>query len=133
MSKRGKLTRVWDNEVTLVDDAEIAIDEAYDYSTDVDLETDGWDGAWIYILANSQGTDDNIIVSIFASHDGGTTYDTVELSSVELDLTSGADVRASMKVEDLAHFRVGARNVGGTALNLIDHTIIYHRYGTLRY
>jgi hypothetical protein len=100
----------------------LAADRAYDYTSDVDLETNGYNGAHILVetklnfgASRSLGaptTPNGIIVEVFASLDG-TTYDTIPYVSKTVEGRGDGDFRRfSMIVKDVAHFRIGLRTTG---------------------
>jgi hypothetical protein len=109
-------------------DAVLAADQAYDYTADVDLETNGYSGAQVLVEAKlnfaanrslgAPAVPGNMIIDVFASLDGS-TYDTVPYQSytikgsgVTLTNPDGDFQRLSFLVEELAHFRIGVRTVG---------------------
>ena len=60
---------------------DLAADQAYDYTSDIDLETNGYFGMWLFLEHDSSGTTDDIVISYFASYDV-TNYDDVALWTV---------------------------------------------------
>ena len=108
--------------------ADLAADQAYDYTDDVDLETDGNQGCQVLVeLKLNFGTDrglgapaevGTVIIDVFASLDGS-LYDTIPYKSFSVKgnvLTKanpdGDYQRFSFLIEDLAHFRIGLRTNG---------------------
>lgn len=103
--------------------ADLDKDEAYDYTADIDLETNGYFGMWLTLEYDSVGTTDNIIISYFASYDG-TNFDDTELWSVEVDATSGADEQITFQVIPAPpHGRIGVKTTGTT--DTFDYQITY--------
>ncbi|MDY6893885.1 MAG: hypothetical protein SVO01_00480 [Thermotogota bacterium] len=113
--------KVWKGEATIKStdgygggDADLAADEAWDFSGDIDLETNGYEGALIYLEHDSSGTTDNIILGIFPSVDG-TDRATNPLRQIEYDATGGVDTQEPpVKVFDLQHFEIGVKTSGTT-------------------
>ncbi len=101
--------------------ADLAADGAYDYTGDVDLETDGYEAANVTLEFDSSGTTDNIILGLFGSLDGS-DFDDVALWEMEFDATSGNDLQVSIPgIRDLSHFRFGVKTNGTT--NTFDYRI----------
>ena len=113
--------KTWKGEATLVatngyggGTGDLAADQAWDLSADVDLEIDGYEGALIYLEHDSVGTTDNIILGIFPSVDGTDVADN-PIFEIEFDASSGADTQeAPIVVKDLQHFKVGVKTNGTT-------------------
>ena len=113
--------KVWKGEATLLatngysgGTSDLAADQAYDYSADIDLETDGYEGALVFLEHDSAGTTDDIVLSIFPSIDGSDFADN-PIYSQQFTATSGADTgEAPVVVKDLSHFRVGVKTTGTT-------------------
>jgi len=113
--------KVWKGEATLVAtdgysgvDDDLAADEAWDLSADVDLETDGYEGALVYLEHDSSDTTDNIILGIFPSVDGTDVSDNPILE-IEFDATAGSNTQEyPVIVRDLQHFMVGVKTSGTT-------------------
>jgi len=93
------------------------------YSSDVNLETNGYEGAVVSLEYDSAGTTDNIIISFFGSTDGGSTYDDTPFFSQEVDATSGTDEQISFIIKDYPHFRIGVKTSGTT--DSFDYRIMY--------
>ena len=81
------------------------------YSSDIDLETDGYDGAHVVIEVNFDSTPtDYVDVALYASLDG-TNYDDTSMWGQRIDkLTSPNQI--SFIIRDLAHARVGVKQTG---------------------
>ena len=81
------------------------------YSSDIDLETDGYDGAHVVVEVNFDTTPtDYVDVALYASLDG-TNYDDTSMWGQRIDkLTSPNQI--SFIVRDLAHARVGVKQTG---------------------
>jgi hypothetical protein len=113
--------KVWKGEATLVAtdgysgvDDDLAADKAWDLSADVDLETDGYEGALVYLEHDSFGTTANIILGIFPSVDGTDVSDNPILE-IEFDATAGSNTQEyPVIVRDLQHFMVGVKTSGTT-------------------
>jgi hypothetical protein len=103
--------------------ADLAADEAWDYTSDIDLETNGYFGAIVYLEFDSSGTTDNIILGIFPSYDG-TNYADTPVSEVEYDDNGGVDTQApGLWVHNTQHFKVGVKTSGTT--NTFDYQITW--------
>lgn len=94
--------------------ADLAADGAYDYGADIDLETNGYEGAIIYLEHDSSGTTDNIILGVFSSVDGTDFADNSDWE-IEFDATAGSDTQEpGIIIKDLSHFRLGVKTTGTT-------------------
>lgn len=103
--------------------SDLAADSAYDYGADIDLETNGYEGAIVYLEHDSSGTTDNIVLGIFSSVDGTDFAGNADWE-IEFDATSGADTQEpGIVVKDLQHFRVGVKTTGTT--DTFDYRIRY--------
>lgn len=105
-------------------DADLAADQEYDYSGDVDLETAGQEGAHVTIEYRGSGRKDNLIVDVFASLDGS-KYDTEPFIHKILQ-NDGTLRQASLIVKDVAHFRLGLK--GSNTNDTFDYLITYQRW-----
>jgi len=102
---------------------DLAADEAYDYTSDIDLETNGYYGMWLTLEYDSSGTTDNIIISYFASYDG-TNFDDVEFWTVEVDATSGNDEQITFQMWPAPpHGRIGVKT--SDTNDTFDYQITY--------
>jgi hypothetical protein len=83
------------------------------YSSDVDLKTDGYEGADVIVEADfDAGPTDHVDVKIYGSQDG-TNYDDTALNSLRLD--NGTDPnQKSFTVMLKPHFRLGVVQTGAT-------------------
>lgn len=81
------------------------------YSSDIDLEAGGYDGAHVIVEVNFDSTPtDYVDVALYGSLDG-TNYDDTSLWGQRIDkLTSPNQI--SFVVRDLAHARVGVKQTG---------------------
>ena len=82
-------------------------------SSDIDLETSGYEGVQIRVEVNFDATpSDNVVCNIYGSLDG-TNYDDTPMHSVELD--QGTDPnQITLVIRDVAHCRVGLVQTGST-------------------
>jgi len=115
--------------------ADLAADQTYDYTDDVDLETNGYEGAQVLIetmlnYADRERKDpqapDDVIVDVFASLDGD-LYDTIPYKG--FTVKSKRDTRTqrfTFLVEDLTHFRIGLRTTG--THDTFDYRITYQTW-----
>lgn len=83
------------------------------YSSDVDLETDGYEGAQVIVEVNFDGTPtDHVDVSVYGSLDG-TNYDDTAIWGQRIDKAVDPN-QISMVIRDLAHFQIGVKQTGST-------------------
>ncbi len=82
-------------------------------SSDIDLETDGYEGVHITVDADFPGTPtDNLVVEVQGSLDG-TNYDDTPLMAFEID--NGTDPnQASVVIRDVSHCRLYCYRDGST-------------------
>lgn len=67
------------------------------------------------VIGNSNGTTDNLIISVYATLDASTeNYDTTPIYSFELDCTDGNDNDVSFIVQGVYAFRLGFVRSGST-------------------
>ncbi len=91
------------NAVTLDDTAE-------SFSSDVDLETNGYIGSHVAVDVTFHASGaQNVVVSVYGSLDG-TNYDDVPVFSQEVAVSAGSSRQISLVVTDLAHFRIGVKH-----------------------
>jgi len=83
------------------------------FSSDVDFETAGYEGAHVIVEINYDATPtDEVNINIYGSLDD-TNYDDTPIWSMQGD--SGVDPQQlSFIVKDLAHFRIGVQQTGST-------------------
>jgi hypothetical protein len=91
----------------------MATGTALNYSSEVDLETDGYEGAHVIVEVDGPAAPtDYVDVSIFAAIDS-TNYDDYALFSQRIEKSSVAK-QISIIVKDVAQFKVGVQHSGGT-------------------
>ena len=101
---------------------DLANDGAYDYTTDIDMETNGYYGMWLFLEHDSNGTTDDIIISYFASYDG-TNFDDTPLWSVTAT-SDGSDDQISFLVMPVPpHGIIGVKTNG--VQDTFDYSINY--------
>lgn len=93
-------------------DDDLAADQQYDYTGDVNLETNGYQGVQVQIQYRGNNADtkkkpDKLIVDVFASLDGA-NYDSEPVASYILG-NDNSHKQMSFLVLDLAHFRLGLK------------------------
>jgi hypothetical protein len=83
------------------------------FSSDVDLESNGYEGAHLVVEINYDASPtDEVEISLYGSLDGS-NYDDTPLWTIQGD--SGTDPQQlSFIVKDLAHFRIGVKQTGST-------------------
>ncbi len=97
------------------------------WSDDVDLETNGYEGAHVIVDADFPASPtDNLIVEVRASLDG-TNYDDTALFSFKVD--KGTDPnQVSFLIKDVAHFKLYCKRDGST-----DTITVTAKYQPWRY
>jgi len=100
----------WQTEQTLMDAVSVTTGS---WSSDVDLETEGMEGAYITVDVDFPASPiDNLVVEVRASLDG-TNYDDTPLYKFEID--KGTDPnQVSFIVKDVAHFKLYCYRSGST-------------------
>lgn len=96
-----------------------------EYSTSVDLETDGYEGATLELGINFDTTPtDNVEIRVYASKDG--SYVTTDLPFIgPIEIDNAVDTLSlHLIVRDLPHFRVGFVQTGATNTHDVR---AYHR------
>ena len=83
------------------------------YSSDVDLETNGYEGAHVIVEINYDATPtDEVKIKLYGSLDG-TNYDDTPIWEIQGD--NGVNPQQlSFIIRDLAHFRIGLQQSGST-------------------
>ena len=83
------------------------------YSSDVDLETNGYEGAHLIVEINYDATPtDEVKIKLYGSLDG-TNYDDTPIWEMQGD--NGINLQQlSFIIKDLAHFRIGMQQTGST-------------------
>jgi len=100
----------WQSEETIINAASVTTGT---WSSDVDLETDGMEGAHVTVEADfPAGPTDNLVVEVRGSLDG-TNYDDTPLYSFEIDNDSDPN-QVSFIVKDVAHFKLYCYRSGST-------------------
>jgi hypothetical protein len=97
------------------------------WSDDVDLETNGYEGAHVVVDADFPASPtDNLIVEVRASLDGS-NYDDTALFSFKVD--KGTDPnQVSFVIKDVAHFKLYCKRDGST-----DTITVTAKYQPWRY
>ena len=84
-----------------------------EYSADVDLETNGYEGAHVIVEINYDATPmDEVKIKLYGSHDG-TNYDDTPIWEIQGDKSVDPQ-QLSFIIKDLAHFRLGFQQIGST-------------------
>lgn len=83
------------------------------YSSDVDMETNGYEGAHVIVEINYDATPtDDVTIKLYGSLDGA-NYDDTAIWEMQAD-NSVDPQQLSFIVRDLAHFRIGVQQTGST-------------------
>jgi len=84
-----------------------------EYSADVDLETNGYEGAHVIVEVDADATPtDDVKVKIYGSLDGS-NYDDTPMAQVTVDTATDPN-QISIVVRDVAHCRLGFQQTGAT-------------------
>jgi hypothetical protein len=102
--------------------ADLANDSAYDYTADIDMETDGYSGLWVWIEHDSSGTTDDLTFGYFSSPDG-TDFDDIELYTMRIDSDGSDDQIGFYFQSPPPHGRIGLKTTGTT--DTFDYRIRY--------
>ena len=118
------ISKSWDSETTIMNAVAITTGS---WSDNVDLETNGYEGAHIIVDADFPASPtDNLIVEVRGSLDG-TNYDDTPLFSFKID--KGTDPnQVSFALKDLAHFKLFCKRDGST-----DTITVTAKYQAWRY
>ena len=83
------------------------------YSSDVDLETNGYEGAHVTVEVDYDVTPtDEVKIKLYGSLDGS-SYDDTPIWKMQGDKDTDPQ-QLSFVVKDLAHFRIGAQQTGSS-------------------
>jgi len=83
------------------------------YSTDVDMETNGYEGAHVIVeIAYDSSPTDEVKIKLYGSLDDS-NYDDTPILEIQGD-NSVDPQQLSFIVKDLAHFRIGSQQTGST-------------------
>ena len=100
------------------------------FSSNVDLETNGYDGTHIFINIDFVATPtDNVIVAVYGSLDG-VNYDNLPISELEIDKAVDPS-NFSLIIRDVANFRVGLKQSGNTDTHVATVKIQSWNYETV--
>ena len=84
-----------------------------EYSSDVDLETSGYEGAHVIVEINYDASPtDDVKIKLYGSIDG-TNYDDTPIWQMQGDKSVDPQ-QLSFIIKDLAHFRLGFQQTGST-------------------
>ncbi len=83
------------------------------YSSDVDMETNGCEGAHVIVEINYDASPTNEVkIKLYGSLDGS-NYDDTPICEMQGDKSADPQ-QVSFVVRDLAHFRIGVQQTGST-------------------
>jgi hypothetical protein len=83
------------------------------FSSDVDLETNGYEGAHVIVEINYDASPtDEVKIKLYGSLDGS-NYDDTPIYQIQGDKTIDPQ-QLSFIVRDVAHFRIGVQQTGST-------------------
>jgi len=104
------ISRTFGSETTIMNAVTVTTGS---WSDDVDLETNGYEGAHVIVDADFPASPtDNLIVEVRASLDG-TNYDDTALFSFTIDKSTDPN-QVSFIVKDVAHFKLYCKRSGST-------------------
>jgi len=113
----------WESSKTLIADG-LTIDSetVYEYSNAVALNPA--ELAHIQITGDSGGTTDNLRIDVFTTIDASAeNWDTVPITSVELNCVSGDPESISIPISGVYKFRLGFLRVGSTDTIVVDANV----------
>jgi hypothetical protein len=118
------ISRTFGSETTIMNAVAVTTGS---WSDDVDLETNGYEGAHVVVDADFPASPtDNLIVEVRASLDGS-NYDDTALFSFKVD--KGTDPnQVSFVIKDVAHFKLNCKRDGST-----DTITVTAKYQPWRY
>jgi hypothetical protein len=118
------ISKSWSSEATIMNAVSVTTGS---YSSAVDLETNGYEGAHVTVDADFPASPtDDLEVYVQASLDG-TTWDDTAITSFVID--KGTDPnQVSFTVKDIAHFRLYCKRSGST-----DTITVTAKYQAWRY
>ena len=100
------------------------------FSSDVDLETNGYEGVHVIVEMNyDPGPTNEVVISIYGSLDGA-AYDDTPVFQIRGDMSIDPQ-QISFIVRDLAHFRVGVVQDGATDSHDVRSYIQAWRWDTV--
>lgn len=102
--------------------ADLAADQAYDYTADIDMETNGYSALWVWIEQDSSGTTDDLTFGYFSSPDG-TDFDDVPLYTMVIDSDGSDDQIGFYFPSPPPHGRFGLKTTGKN--DTFDYRIRY--------
>ena len=104
------ISKSWGAETTIINAAAVTDGT---YSDNVDLETNGYEGAQVIVDADFPASPtDNLIVEVYGSLDG-TNYDDTPIFSQSINNIPDPN-QISLIIKDLAHFRLLVKRSGTT-------------------
>ena len=104
--------------------ADLAADHAYDYTGDIDLETNGYFGMWLTVEYTASGATDDLTISYFASYDG-TNFDDIPFWTMTTDNNGGADTQITLQLWPAPpHGRIGLKGAVSDT-DTFDYQITY--------
>jgi len=104
------ISKIWAAAATIINAVAVTVGT---WSSDVDLETNGYEGAHVTIDADFPGSPtDNLVVAVRASLDGA-NYDDTPLYIFEIDNATDPN-QVSMIIKDVAHFKLYCYRSGVT-------------------
>jgi len=108
-------------------DADLAADQEYDYTGDIDLETAGQEGAQVLIEFQGSNQKDDLIVDVFAGLDGS-IFDT-EPFIRKILRNDGSPRAATIVIKDVAHARIGVKT--SDTNTMFDYRITHQRWNLI--
>jgi len=118
------ISKSWGSETTIMDAVSVTTGS---WSSDVDLETNGYEGAHVTVDANfAASPTDNLVVEVRASIDA-TNYDDTALFSFRVDKDTDPN-QVTFIVKDVAHFKLYCKRDGST-----DTITVTAKYQPWRY
>ena len=105
------ISESWGSEQTIINAAAVTTGTL---SSDVDLKTNGYEGAVVTISATFSTTDD-LDIEVLNSNDGSAYDDlTYGMFAIRMPHTDSATKQMSFVIKDLAHFKLNVKRSGAT-------------------
>ncbi|OHB77103.1 MAG: hypothetical protein A2Z25_11870 [Planctomycetes bacterium RBG_16_55_9] len=110
------INKNWDSQSQIMgtDDGYVTLSGTTEsYSSDVDMETNGYEGAHVTVEINYDASPTNEVhIKLYGSLDGA-NYDDTPIWEIQGDKSIDPQ-QLSFLVKDLAHFRIGVKQTGST-------------------
>ena len=128
----GAITKSWTDEANIYQTdgytgSDADIDGTERFTSDIDLETSGYEGVQVHIKYDASGTTDNLVCAVYGSLDG-TNYSDFPIKSIVFDNNAGVETEVSFILKDYQHFRIGFVRSGSTDTFELDCDVTYWKW-----